>query len=328
MPKDKVSEWSTNPAQNLDVGGIDIAENCAPSNINNAIREVMAQIKDMQTGADGDNFAVAGNLSVTGTSTLTGNVTASGTLAVTGLTTATGGVNGDIFASNGTSKVLENGTDGTNATFTGTASLATNIAGGDAGRIPYNTAAGATAFTAAGTAGQVLLSNGTSAPSFGSSIKADTVKTATGSSVVFSNVIPSWARRITVIFENVSMSGTDATLVQLGTGSTPTWVTTGYVSASARIIQGGTTQNSNSSTAGFILRNGDAARANHGLMTICLLTANRWVASHSMRQVDGADSAVITGGGSADAGATVTSIRVIGDTTNTFDSGSINILFE
>jgi hypothetical protein len=32
---------------------------------------MMAQIKDMQTGADGDNFVVGGNLTVTGTTTLT-----------------------------------------------------------------------------------------------------------------------------------------------------------------------------------------------------------------------------------------------------------------
>jgi hypothetical protein len=47
-----------------------------------------------------------------------------------------------------------------------TATTATNIAGGAAGRIPYNTGAGTTAFVAAGTAGQILQSNGTSAPTF------------------------------------------------------------------------------------------------------------------------------------------------------------------
>jgi hypothetical protein len=70
MAKNKVSEWSATPANNTDVGGIDINEGCAPSGINNAIRDMMAQIKDMQTGADGDNFVVGGNLTVTGTVTL------------------------------------------------------------------------------------------------------------------------------------------------------------------------------------------------------------------------------------------------------------------
>ena len=69
MAKNKVSEWSTTPANNTDIGGINIAEGCAPSGINNAIRELMAQVKDMQTGTDADNFTVGGNLTVTGTAT-------------------------------------------------------------------------------------------------------------------------------------------------------------------------------------------------------------------------------------------------------------------
>ena len=67
MAKNKISEWSPTPALNTDVGGIDIAEGCAPSGINNAIREVMAQVKDQQSGTDADNFTVGGNLVVTGT---------------------------------------------------------------------------------------------------------------------------------------------------------------------------------------------------------------------------------------------------------------------
>jgi hypothetical protein len=69
MPKNKVSEWSATAANNTDIGGINIAEGCAPSGINNAIRELMAQVKDMQAGTDADNFAVGGNLTVTGTAT-------------------------------------------------------------------------------------------------------------------------------------------------------------------------------------------------------------------------------------------------------------------
>jgi hypothetical protein len=76
MSKNKVSEWSATAANNTDVGGIDIAEGCAPSGINNAIREIMAQIKDQQAGTDGDNLTVGGNLVVTGTTTLTGVPTA------------------------------------------------------------------------------------------------------------------------------------------------------------------------------------------------------------------------------------------------------------
>ena len=54
----KISEFSATPSDNTDIDGIDIAEGCAPSGINNAIRELMAQLKDMQTGASGDTFTL------------------------------------------------------------------------------------------------------------------------------------------------------------------------------------------------------------------------------------------------------------------------------
>lgn len=83
MAKNKISEWSATAANNTDVGGIFIGEGMAPSDVNNAMREMMAQIKDQQAGTDGDNFTVGGNLAVTGTSTFTGaasfgNITFSG----------------------------------------------------------------------------------------------------------------------------------------------------------------------------------------------------------------------------------------------------------
>jgi microcystin-dependent protein len=119
MAKNKVSEWSATPADNTDVGGIDINEGCAPSGINNAIRDVMAQIKDMQTGADGDNFVVGGNLSVTGTSTfssgLSGAITSSNATitggSITGITdlaVADGGTGSSTLTAN--SVILGNGT--------------------------------------------------------------------------------------------------------------------------------------------------------------------------------------------------------------------------
>lgn len=58
MARTKISEFSATPSDNTDIDGIDIAEGCAPSGINNAIRELMAQLKDMQTGASGDTFTL------------------------------------------------------------------------------------------------------------------------------------------------------------------------------------------------------------------------------------------------------------------------------
>jgi hypothetical protein len=74
MAKNKVSDWSATPANNTDIGDINIAEGCAPSNINNAIRELMAQVKDMQTGADSDNFVIGGALTCSGNAVFSGSV--------------------------------------------------------------------------------------------------------------------------------------------------------------------------------------------------------------------------------------------------------------
>lgn len=76
MAKTKISEYSATSANNTDISNINIAEGCSPANVNNAIRTLMAQLKDQQDGTSGDPFTVGGNLTVTGTSTLTGNVTA------------------------------------------------------------------------------------------------------------------------------------------------------------------------------------------------------------------------------------------------------------
>ena len=56
MAKTKISEFNANPALNTDIDSINISEGCAPSGINDAIRELMAQLKDFQTGAVGDSF--------------------------------------------------------------------------------------------------------------------------------------------------------------------------------------------------------------------------------------------------------------------------------
>lgn len=76
MAKNKISEYSATSANNTDISNINIAEGCSPANLNNAVRTLMAQLKDQQDGTSGDPFTVGGNLTVTGTSTLTGNVTA------------------------------------------------------------------------------------------------------------------------------------------------------------------------------------------------------------------------------------------------------------
>lgn len=74
MAKNKISEFSSTPANNTDIGGINIAEGCAPSGINNAIRELMAQLKDQQSGTDGDGFTVGGAFTCSGAAVFSSTV--------------------------------------------------------------------------------------------------------------------------------------------------------------------------------------------------------------------------------------------------------------
>lgn len=43
-----VSDYSTTPGSNVTISGINIAEGCPPANINNAIRQMMADVKGLQ----------------------------------------------------------------------------------------------------------------------------------------------------------------------------------------------------------------------------------------------------------------------------------------
>ena len=83
MAKNKVSEYSSTASNNTDIGGINIAEGCAPSGINNAIRELMAQLKDQQTGSDADNFVVGGAFTCSGAAVFSSTVALGSTATAT-----------------------------------------------------------------------------------------------------------------------------------------------------------------------------------------------------------------------------------------------------
>jgi hypothetical protein len=97
MAKTKISEFSTTAADNTDITNINIAEGCSPANLNNAVRSLMALLKDQQTGSSGDPFTVAGTL------VASGQTVASGTLNVTGAfqLDGTAGASGQVLLSAG-----------------------------------------------------------------------------------------------------------------------------------------------------------------------------------------------------------------------------------
>ena len=105
MAKNKVSEWSATASNNTDIAGINIAEGCAPSGINNAIREVMAQIKDMQTGADSDGLVVGGAFTSSGGAVFSSGTTFSSSVVMSSTVT----MNGNNNIGNTTSSTILSG---------------------------------------------------------------------------------------------------------------------------------------------------------------------------------------------------------------------------
>jgi len=78
MAKNKVSEWSNISDNNLDVGGINIADDMPPSFVNDAMREMMAQIRQWQSGLYEEPLTIKGDLDIQGGMTLNGQAGTSG----------------------------------------------------------------------------------------------------------------------------------------------------------------------------------------------------------------------------------------------------------
>ncbi len=157
----------------------------------------------------------------------------------------------------------------------------------------------------------------------GGALTLDTAKTATGTAVDFTG-IPSWVKRVTVIFNGVSLSGTSSILVQLGTSGGI--VSTGY-DACSYIFEGGSNA-AVPSTAGFpvCLQSGTRVVAG-GLMTLQVVSGNIWIAS--LGGGASPSSRAFAGGGNVTLSATLDRIRITTvNGTDTFDAGTINIMYE
>jgi hypothetical protein len=146
------------------------------------------------------------------------------------------------------------------------------------------------------------------------------VATTSGTSVDFTG-LPSWVKRITVMFSNVSTSGTSNILVRLITSAGV--ISTGYRSSSSRL--NGSSVGESDSTVGFLLNIAAALDDVYGTYTIATLDGTAWSGSGSATYQDGL---LIFGGGIVLAGA-LTGVRITTvNGTDTFDTGLINVLYE
>ena len=178
--------------------------------------------------------------------------------------------------------------------------------------------------TVAGSNTQTLVAaTGTLAP-----LISGTAITLTNQTAPDFTSIPSWVKRITVMFSGVSTNSTGNILVQLGDAGG--YETTGYTSISA-YAGASNAAGATSSTSGFVVNTGTSATTVfYGNIVLNLVNASTfsWVASHCFGITQGATLYSVQGGGNKTLSDTLTSVRLYIDGTQQFDAGTINILYE
>jgi hypothetical protein len=149
------------------------------------------------------------------------------------------------------------------------------------------------------------------------------VASTSGTSIDFTS-IPSWVKRVTVMFNGVSTNGTSNIQLQIGAGS----VTTSGYAANAGYVTN-TTVSQAFFTTGFLLINSVGATATYnGIATISLLGSNTWCESGTLGFQSGGNANFLSVG-SLTLGGTLDRVRITTvNGTDTFDAGSINILYE
>ena len=141
-----------------------------------------------------------------------------------------------------------------------------------------------------------------------------------GTSIDFTG-IPSWVKKIIVMFSGISTSGTSSIQVQLGSGSIQT---TGYVSSSSSL---GTAVSTTTSTTGIIVTSGAvAANTYRGSVSIDHFGTNTFVSKGIITRND---AFLFPSAGDVTLSGTLDRIRITTvNGTDTFDAGSINIMYE
>jgi len=195
------------------------------------------------------------------------------------------------------------------------------VAGSTTLTLPATTGTVVVGSSAVSAAGQIPFStDGSTYTPTAKIVSGTAVASTSGTSIDFTS-IPSWVKRVTVMFSAVSTNGSSNLQIQIGAGSV---TTSGYTSSAWTA----NTTNSGTVTTGYILTAiNAAATAFYGNITISSFGSNTWIESHSLGGSPSGYNSV--GGGTIALGGTLDRIRITTvNGTDTFDAGSINILYE
>jgi hypothetical protein len=171
-----------------------------------------------------------------------------------------------------------------------------------------------------------LATVGSNANTGGTLITSGTsVASTSGTSIDFTG-IPSWVKRITVMFGGVSTSGTSNIQAQIGSGSVDTASTyLGAVSYTGGTNNSAGTQN----TTGFLICNNVVAASTYnGALTFTTIGSNIWCLTGTLSSTSSTIYNFPSSGSKTLSG-TLDRVRITTvNGTDTFDAGSINILYE
>ena len=150
------------------------------------------------------------------------------------------------------------------------------------------------------------------------------VASTSGTSIDFTS-IPAWVKKITVMFSGVSTNGTSLVILQIGdSGGVET---SGYVGASSQLPNAGAIAGLNLSSGVIIENAANASAVRYATISLTLMGSNLWAASGIVARSDAAGTSVVSG--SKTLSDTLTQLRITTvNGTDTFDAGSVNILYE
>jgi hypothetical protein len=148
-------------------------------------------------------------------------------------------------------------------------------------------------------------------------VSGTAVASTSGTSIDFTG-IPSWVKRVTVMLRSCSFTGTTNFLMQIGSGS---FTTSGYTSTCNNGAGISTT-----TTSGYLITvSTSSSDSTDGFTTINLLGSNTWV----QNGVINSGGVTRLSAGSVALSGTLDRVRITSTGgTDTFDAGSINILYE
>jgi hypothetical protein len=185
-------------------------------------------------------------------------------------------------------------------------------------------AANAKSYPGSGTAWTDLSSRATNGTlTNGGSLNLATTTAATSGSAIDFTSIPSWAKRVSVLFNKVSINGSSNILVQLGTSG---GIDNASYEAQSSVVNASVA--TTGTTTGFVIRDVEANARISGIMTIASLGNNLWVMSSTLTVIGGVDSVAMCSGVKQLSG-TLDRVRISTVGVEVFDgSGSLNVMYE